>query len=119
MIKYLRSAEDLGKHWFNPFPCLKKHYIYTKDAVKDIQKLKSAGISGKAKSLIDIIRNNPFAAPPRYEDLVGNLSGLFSRRINIQHKLVYQVYDEPFEEEGVEYQGIIKIVRMWKHYDGI
>ena len=91
--------------------------IYTKDAVKDIQKLKSAGLSEKARSLIDIIRDNPFASPTRYESLVGNLSVLFSRRINIQHRLVYQVYDEPFEEEEIEYQGIIKVIRMWTHYD--
>ena len=69
--------------------------VYCKQAVKDIKNLQAANLDTKAKELIDVIRDNPFQNPPRYEALVGNLSGLYSRRINIQHRLVYQVYQEP------------------------
>lgn len=93
--------------------------VYEKQAVKDINNLKSAGLDKKAKELIEIIRNNPFHIPPVYEALVGNLQGYYSRRINIQHRLVYQVYAEPVIADGVEYQGTIKIIRMWTHYDGL
>ena len=93
--------------------------VYEKQAAKDIKNLKSAGLDKKAKELIEIIRNNPFQTPPAYEGLVGNLQGFYSRRINIQHRLVYQVYAEPVSVDGVEYQGTIKIVRMWTHYDGV
>lgn len=71
----------------------------------------------KAKELIEIIRNNPFQIPPSYEGLVGNLQGFYSRRINIQHRLVYQVYGEPVVVDNVKYDGTVKIVRMWTHYD--
>ena len=67
--------------------------------------LKKSGISAKAKALIDIIRENRYQIPPRYEKLVGNLEGIISRRINIQHRLVYQVYEKPFVEDGTEYEG--------------
>ena len=93
--------------------------FFTKQSLKDQQLLKAAGISAKAKDLIDIIRVNPYQKPPRYEKLVGKLDGILSRRINIQHRLVYQVYEEPFIEGGVEYQGSIKIIRMWTHYDNV
>lgn len=78
-----------------------------------------AHISEKAKLLVDIIRENPYQNPPRYEKLVGNLDGILSRRINIQHRLVYQVCEEPFTEEDVLYQGTVKIIRMWTHYDDV
>ena len=91
--------------------------VYEKQAVKDIKNLKSAGLDKKAKELIDIIRNNPFQKPPSYEGLVGNLQGFYSRRINIQHRLVYQVYGELVIVDNVEYDGTVKIVRMWTHYD--
>jgi len=91
--------------------------VYCKQAVKDIKNLKAANLDTKAKELIDVIRDNPFQNPPRYEALVGNLSGLYSRRINIQHRLVYQVYQGPYTENGQEYDGVIKIIRMWTHYD--
>lgn len=71
----------------------------------------------KAKELIEIIRNNPFQIPPSYEGLVGNLQGFYSRRINIQHRLVYQVYGEPVVVDNVKYDGTVKIVRMWTYYD--
>lgn len=93
--------------------------VFTKQALKDLEKLKSANISSKAKVLVDVIRKNPFQNPPRYEKLVGNLDGIYSRRINIQHRLVYQVYEETFVENDVEYKGTIKIIRMWTHYDGM
>ena len=92
--------------------------VFTKQALKDLEKLKKKGISSKAKILIDMIRENPYKNPPRYEKLVGNLEGILSRRINIQHRLVYQVYEE-FVENDMEYKGTIKIIRMWTHYDGI
>lgn len=93
--------------------------VYEKQAAKDINNLKSAGLDKKAKELIRIIRDNPFQTPPAYEGLVGNLQGYYSRRINIQHRLVYQVYAEPLNVDGVQYQGIVKIIRMWTHYDGL
>ncbi len=89
--------------------------VYTKQAVKDIKNLKSAGLDIKAKSLIAIIKENPFQTPPAYEGLVGNLQGFYSRRINIQHRIVYQVYADEIEENGISYDGTIKIVRMWTH----
>lgn len=91
--------------------------VYEKQAVRDINNLKSAGLDKKAKELIEIIRNNPFQTPPSYEGLVGNLQGFYSRRINIQHRLVYQVYGEPVVVDNVKYDGTIKIVRMWTHYN--
>lgn len=93
--------------------------VYTKQSLKDLDKLKAANISSKAKTLVDIIRVNPYQNPPRYEKLVGKLDGIISRRINIQHRLIYQVFDEPFVEKDVEYQGIVKIIRMWTHYDSV
>lgn len=93
--------------------------VYEKQAAKDAKNLKAAGLDKKAKELIDIIRVNPFQTPPLYEGLVGNLQGYYSRRINIQHRLVYQVYLEPFTEDGMEYEGVVKIIRMWTHYDGM
>jgi len=93
--------------------------LYEKQAVKDIQNLKSVKLDQKAKDLIEIVRKNPFQNPPPYEALVGNLSGLFSRRLNIQHRFVYQVYSEKVVENDTEYEGTVKIIRMWSHYDGI
>ena len=92
---------------------------FTKQALNDLDKLKSAGLSGKAKVLLDVVRENPYQIPPRYEKLVGKLDGLYSRRINLQHRLVYQIYEEPFTKDGVEYQGSVKIIRMWTHYEDI
>jgi len=82
--------------------------VYTKTAVKDIPKLKSARLDTKAKALIDVIRENPFQTPPSYEKLVGELQGLYSRRINVQHRLVYQVLED---------EKTIKIVSLWTHYE--
>ena len=93
--------------------------VYTKQAIKDLEKLKKANISQKAKRLVDLIRENPYQNPPKYEKLVGKLDGILSRRINIQHRLVYQVYENSFMENGIEYRGTIKVIRMWTHYDDV
>ncbi|MBE6000279.1 MAG: Txe/YoeB family addiction module toxin [Sarcina sp.] len=82
--------------------------VYTKAAAKDVPKLKAAHLDAKAKALIDVIRCNPYQTPPSYEKLVGDLQGLYSRRINIQHRLVYEVIEEV---------KIIKIVSLWTHYE--
>ncbi len=93
--------------------------VFTKQALKDLENIKKSGISNKAKMLVDVIRENPYQNPPSFEKLVGNLDGILSRRINIQHRLVYQVYAEPVVIDGVEYEGTVKIIRMWTHYDGL
>ena len=80
--------------------------VYTKDSIKDIEKLKGANLNKKVLALIEIIKNNPFQTPPSYEKLVGDLQGLYSRRINIQHRLVYQIL------ENVQ---TVKIISMWTH----
>lgn len=93
--------------------------VYTKQGARDIKNLRAAGLSSKVKELIEVIRNDPFKNPPPYEGLVGNLDGFYSRRINIKHRLVYQVYGDKVEIDGTEYEGTIKIVRMWTHYEGL
>lgn len=93
--------------------------VYTKQAAKDIKNLKAAGLSIKTKELIEIIREDPFRNPPPYEGLVGNLDGFYSRRINIKHRLVYQVYGDKIERDDKNFEGTIKIVCMWTHYDGM
>ncbi len=82
--------------------------VYTKLAQKDSKKLAAAGLKPKAKKLLRIIKENPFKTPPPDERLVGDLQGAISRRINIQHRLVYQVLKE---------DKIVKILRMWTHYE--
>lgn len=82
--------------------------LYTKAAQKDAKYLAVAGLKGKALQLLDIVAENPFQNPPPYEKLVGDLTGAYSRRINIQHRLVYQV---------LEAEKVIKILRMWSHYE--
>ena len=91
--------------------------IYTKQAVKDIKNLKACGLDKKAKELIEIMKKNSFQNPPSYEKLVGNLQGYCSRIINIQHRIVFQVIEEPNIHEGIEYEGYVKIIRMWTHYE--
>lgn len=90
---------------------------YDRQAAKDIKDLKSAKLDVKAKSLIEILRKNPLEPP--YEELVGNLSGLYSRRINIQHRLVYEIFNEEVIVDNVKYEGIVKIIRMWTHYEKV
>ena len=93
--------------------------LFTKQAAKDAKKLKSAGLDGRAKQLTEIVRANPFQRPPAYEAPDGNLSGLYSRRINVQHRFVYQVIAEPAERNGVAYEGTVKVLSMWSHYEGL
>lgn len=92
---------------------------FSKQADKDKKLLKETGLDSKAKNLLNIIAEDPFRNPPPYEGLVGNLNGYYSRRINIQHRLVYQVYNEPVVIGSVKYEGTIKVVRMWSHYDAV
>ncbi len=92
---------------------------FSKQADKDKKLLKGSGLDSKAKVLLNVIVENPFQNPPPYEGLVGNLNGFYSRRINIQHRLVYQVYYEPVVIDGVEYEGTTKVVRMWSHYEDV
>jgi Txe/YoeB family toxin of toxin-antitoxin system len=82
--------------------------VYTKQAQKDAKKLASGGLKEKAQRLLDIIANDPFTTPPPYEKLVGDLAGAYSRRINIQHRLVYEV---------IESTRTIKVIRLWTHYE--
>ena len=82
--------------------------IYAKHAQKDAQKLAASGLKAKAQELLTIIKENPFQNPPPYEKLVGDLSGAYSRRINIQHRLVYEVLQD---------QRTVKVLRMWSHYE--
>jgi toxin YoeB len=82
--------------------------VFTKQAQKDARKLSSAGLRPKAEVLLEILEHNPFQNPPPYEKLIGELSGAYSRRINIQHRLVYQVLQE-FK--------IVKVIRLWTHYE--
>jgi toxin YoeB len=82
--------------------------VFSKHAQKDAQKLAAAGLKDKAIALLEILKSNPFQNPPSYEKLIGDLSGAYSRRINIQHRLVYQVVDE---------LKTVKILRMWAHYE--
>ena len=93
--------------------------VYEKQAVRDIKNLKSVRLDVKAKKLVELLKENPFQNPPPYEALVGNLQGVYSRRINIQQRLVYQVYNESVELNGIRYEGTVKIIRMWTHYDGV
>jgi len=81
--------------------------LYSKLALKDAKKLSQSNLDQKAKSLIAIIQKNPFQNPPPYEELVGNLDGAISRRINVKHRLVYQV---------LEQDKIVRVLRMWSHY---
>ena len=82
--------------------------VYTKQAQKDAKKLAASGLKNKAQSLLNIIKNDPYQKPPPYEKLVGDLSGAYSRRINIQHRLVYQIYEK---------EHVIKVIRLWTHYE--
>lgn len=82
--------------------------VYIKQAQKDARKLAESGLKDKAQILLGIIRVNPFKTPPPYEKLVGDLAGAYSRRINIQHRLVYQVLRD---------ERVVKVLRMWTHYE--
>ena len=82
--------------------------VFTKTAVRDITILKAAHLDSKARALIDVIRENPYQSPPSYEKLAGDLKGLYSRRINLRHRLVYQIIEEA---------QTVKIISLWTHYE--
>jgi len=82
--------------------------VFTKQALKDAKKLSAAGLRSKAETLVDILRENPYKTPPPFEKLIGDLSGSYSRRINIKHRLVYQIID---------HEKTVKVIRMWTHYE--
>jgi Txe/YoeB family toxin of toxin-antitoxin system len=84
------------------------HVVYTPQAQKDAKKLASSELRYKAETLLEILRTNPWQNPPAYEKLVGNLAGAYSRRINIQHRLVYEVLTDA---------QTVKVLRMWTHYE--
>jgi toxin YoeB len=82
--------------------------VYANQALKDAKKLATSGLKPRAQDLLSILANDPFARPPSFEKLVGDLDGAYSRRINIQHRLVYEVFPE---------QKVVRILRMWTHYE--
>ena len=82
--------------------------VFTKQAQKDAKKLAAAGLQSKAETIVDILRENPYKRPPTFEKLLGDLSGAYSRRINIQHRFVYQILDS---------EKVVKVIRMWTHYE--
>jgi toxin YoeB len=81
--------------------------VYAKQALKDAQKVKAGGLKDKAQAVLAVLENDPFQNPPPYEKPVGDLAGAYSRRVNIQHRLVYEVFEE---------QRIVRVLRMWTHY---
>ncbi|RKY80367.1 Txe/YoeB family addiction module toxin [candidate division KSB1 bacterium] len=87
---------------------MKWKIVYTKQAQKDAKKISNSGLKNKVIDLLELLKDNPFQTPPSYEKLTGDLTGAYSRRISIQHRLVYQIIKE---------DKIIKIIRMWTHYE--
>lgn len=87
---------------------MKWRVVFTKQAQKDAKKLAAAGLRSKAERLLDILRENPHQTPPPFEKLVGDLAGAYSRRINIQHRLVYELLNK---------EKVVKVIRMWTHYE--
>jgi len=82
--------------------------VYTRQAQKDAKKLAASGLKEKAEAIIQILRKNPYQVPPSFEKLAGDLAGAYSRRINIQHRLIYQILND---------EKVVKIIRMWTHYE--
>jgi toxin YoeB len=82
--------------------------VFSNQAQKDAKKLSAAGLRSKAEKLLDILGENPYQTPPPFEKLLGDLSGAYSRRINIQHRLIYQILDD---------EKVVKVIRMWIHYE--
>lgn len=87
---------------------VKWRIVFTKQAQRDAKKLKSAGLKEKTENILKVLEKNPYRKPPPFEKLLGDLSGAYSRRINIQHRLVYQIMDDI---------KTIKVIRMWTHYE--
>jgi toxin YoeB len=82
--------------------------VYTKQACKDAEMIASSGLKAQAQKLLLLLSEDPFRTPPRYEKLVGDLAGAYSRRINVKHRLVYQVFRQ---------ERVVKVIRMWTHYE--
>ena len=82
--------------------------VFFKQAAKDAKKLSASGLRTKAQALIELLKEDPFVTPPRYERLVGDLAGMYSHRINIAHRLVYEVFEE---------ERTVRVLRMWTHYE--
>jgi len=82
--------------------------VFTKQAQKDAKKLSTSGLKSKAEKIIELLEYNPYQTPPPYEKLVGDLAGAYSRRVNIQHRVVYQIMND---------EKIVKVIRMWTHYE--
>lgn len=87
---------------------VKWRLVYTRQAPRDAKKLAAAGLKDKALQLLEILAHDPFRSPPRFEKLVGDLSGAYSRRINIRHRLVYEI---------IEARRVVKVIRLWSHYE--
>lgn len=87
---------------------MKWEVVFAKHAVKDAKKLAAAGLKAKAQELLEVLQNDPFQNPPAFEKLVGDLDGAYLRRINIQHRLVYEVFRK---------ERIVRVLRMWTHYE--
>ena len=87
---------------------MKWRIVFAKQAQKDAKKVAAAGLRSKAESLLNILRENPYQTPPPFEKLIGDLAGAYSRRINIQHRLVYEILDK---------EKVVKVIRMWTHYE--
>ncbi len=82
--------------------------VYSRQALKDAKKLAAGGLKPRAQELLDLLANDPFSNPPPFEKLVGDLAGAYSRRINIQHRLVYEVFSQ---------ERVVRVLRMWTHYE--
>jgi Txe/YoeB family toxin of toxin-antitoxin system len=95
----MRERTGLVNHWT---------LVYTRQAQKDAKRLAASGLRTRAQKLLDVLAKDPFSQPPSFEKLVGDLAGAYSRRINVQHRLVYQVIPE---------QRTVKVLRMWTHYE--
>jgi toxin YoeB len=87
---------------------VKWRLVFTKQAQKDAKKIAQSGLKPQALKLLEILQNNPYQNPPPYEKLLGDLTGAFSRRVNIQHRLIYQIFDDI---------KTVKVIRMWTHYE--
>lgn len=87
---------------------VKYQVVFSKQAVKDAKKIARAGLKEKAVFLLNILQENPWQSPPQFEKLIGNLSGFYSRRINIQHRLIYEVFED---------DKIVRVLRKWTHYE--
>jgi Txe/YoeB family toxin of toxin-antitoxin system len=87
---------------------VKWRLVYTRQAQKDAKKIAASGLKAKTEAIIEILRENPFQSPPPFEKLVGDLAGAYSRRINIHHRLIYQVLND---------EKTVKILRLWTHYE--